>query len=97
MHPFGCGNSLVLNQEDYWVGVLLRLRIMVPNELSHYTINSNGFDGCHVCFVVREYAAWENGRRLDGCTVCITDVFTCDDANGSVHHLDHHNHGYGYA
>ena len=69
----------------------------MPNELSCYTINSDGSDGWRVCFVAREYAAGENGRRLDGHTIRITDVFTCDDANGSMHHLDHHNHGYGYA
>ena len=63
MHPFGCGNSLVLNQEDYGVGMLPRLRMMVPNELLCYTINSDGSDGCRVCFVAREHAAGENGRQ----------------------------------
>ena len=97
MHPFGCGNSLVLNREDYGVGMLLHLWMMLPNELSRYTINSDGSDGCRVCFVAHEYTARENGCRLDGRTVCITDVFTCDDANHSMHGLYHHNHGYGYA
>ena len=97
MHPFGCGNSLVLNRKDYGVGMLLRLRMMVPNELSCYTINSDGSDGCHVCFNAHEYTAGENGRWLDGRTLCITDVFTCDDANCSMHHLYHHNRGYVYA
>ena len=97
MHPFGCDNSLVLNREDYGVGMLLRLRMMVPNELSCYTINSDGSDGCRICFVAHESAAGENGRRLDGCTVHITDVFTCDDANRLMCRLYHHNHGYGYA
>ena len=97
MHPFGCGNSLVLNREDYGVGMLLRLRMMVPNELSCYTINSNGSDGCRVCFVACEYATGENGRWLDESTIRITDVFTCDDANRLMHHLYHHNRGYGYA
>ena len=90
MHPFGCGNLLVLNREDYGVGMLLCLQMMVPKELSCYTINSDGSDGC------REYAAGENGRRLDGCTIRITDVFICDDANRLMHHLYHHNRGYGY-
>ena len=97
MHPFGCRNLLVLNREDYGVGMLLHLRMMVPNELSCYTINSDGSDGCHVCFVAREYTARENGHQLDGRTVHITDVFTCDDANRLIHRHYHHNHGYGYA
>ena len=71
--------------------------MMMPNELSCYTINSDGSDRCRLCFVVREYAAGENGRRLDGRTVRITDVFTCDDANRSMRRLYHHNRGYGYA
>jgi hypothetical protein len=62
MHPFGCGNLLVLNQEDYGVGMLLRLQMMVPNELSCYTINSDGSDGWRVCFVAREYTA---GEKMD--------------------------------
>ena len=88
---------MVLNREDYGVGMLLRLQMMVPNELSCYTINSDGSNGCRVCFVAHEYAAGENGRRLDGHTVRITDVFICDDANHSMHRLYHHNCGYGYA
>ena len=95
MHPFGCGNSLVLNREDYWVGMLLRLRMLVPNELSCFAINSDGSDGCRVCFLAHEYGARENGHRLDGGTVRITDVFTCNDANSSMHRLYHHNRGYG--
>ena len=45
----------------------------------------------------REYAAGENGRRLDGRTVCILKVFQCDDANRSMRRLFHHNRGYAYA
>ena len=97
MHPFGCGNLLVLNQEDYGVGMLLRLQMMVPNELSCYTVNSDGSYGCCVCFVAREYAAGDNGHRLDGRTIQITDVCTCNDANCSMRRLYHHNVDYGYA
>ncbi len=97
LHPFGCGNSLVLNRQDYGVGMLLHLRMMVPHELSCYTINDDGSDGCLVCFVARAYAAGENGRRLDGRTVRIIQVFKCDDANRSMRRLYHHNRGYAYA
>ena len=51
--------------------------------------NSDGSYRCHVCFVAREYAAGENGCRLDGHIVQITDVFTCNDANRSMRR-----HGY---
>ena len=76
--------------------MLLRLQVMVPNELSCYIINRDGSDGCCVCFVSREYAAGENGCLLDGHTVHITDVFKCDDANRSMRRLYHPNRGYGY-
>ena len=48
-------------------------------------------------FVACEYAAGENGHRLDGHTVFILEVFQCDDANRSMWRLFHHNHGYVYA
>jgi len=75
--------------------MLLRLQVMVPNELSCYIINRDGSDGCCVCFVVHEYAARENGHWLDGQLAIITDVFKCNDANCLM--LCHHNHDYGYA
>jgi hypothetical protein len=52
--------------------------------------------GCRVCFVAHEYAAGENGCQLDGHTVHITDMFTCDDDNHLIRNLNHHNRGYGY-
>ena len=86
----------MLNRPDGGVGMVLRLRMMVPHEVSCYTINDDGSDGCRVGFVAREYAAGENGCRLDGRTVCISEVFHCDDANRSMRRLFHHNHGYAY-
>jgi len=72
LHPFGCGN-LVSNQEDYGMGMLLQLRMMVTKELSYYTINRDGSNGCRVCFVACEYATRENGCRLDRTSIYITD------------------------
>ena len=67
LHPFGCGNLLMLNCPDYRIGIRLCIQMMmVPNKLACYIVNSNGSDGCHVCFVAREYAAGENACRLDG-------------------------------
>ena len=87
LHPFECGNLLVLDREDYGMDMLLRLRMMVTNELSCYIINSDGSNGCHVCFVACEYAARENGRQLDGTTICITNVYKSDDENHLMRRL----------
>jgi hypothetical protein len=97
LHPFGCGNSLVLNREDSGVGLHLRLRSFVPHELACYTMNDGGSDGCRVCFTAREYAAGENYQRLDGCIVKLTDVFTAEHENRSMRYLFHRNCGYAYA
>jgi hypothetical protein len=55
LHPFGCGNALVLNQNDMG-GLHLRLRSFVQNELACYTMNADGSDGCGVYFTARDYA-----------------------------------------
>ena len=74
----------MLNQQDYCVGMLIQLRMMVTNELSSYTINSDGSDGCNVCFVLDEYVSRENGCRLDGATIHIIDAFKSDIENHSM-------------
>ncbi len=61
LHPFGCGNSLVLNWDDYGVGTVLWLCMFVSDELACYTIHDDGSDGCRVCFTSREFAAGEMG------------------------------------
>lgn len=68
-YPFGYSNSLVLNQDDYGVGMLFQLRMIVTNELVCHIINIYGCNGCCVCFVVHEYATRENGNMLDGTTI----------------------------
>ena len=92
----GCGSSLVLNQ-DYGVGMVLRLHMFVSNELACYTIPDDGADGCHVCFTSCEFTAGENGHRLDGAIVLITQMFTPEFENRLMRRLYHHNHGYTYA
>ena len=74
LHPFGCGSILVLNREDGGVGMHLRLRMTAPHELACYTINGDGTDGCHVCFVAREFAAGGNAARLNSTVVRVVDV-----------------------
>jgi hypothetical protein len=63
--------------------------LVVREELACYTIHDDGTDGCRV--------HGENGQRLDGAIIRITDVFTPESENSSVRHLYHHNHGYAYA
>ena len=60
LHPFGCGNILVLNWEDSDVDLHLRLRSFVCNKLACYSMNDDGSDGCCVCFTAREYSAGDN-------------------------------------
>ena len=96
LHPFGCGNSLVLNREGNGVGMRLRLRMTAPHELACYTINGDGTDGCRVCFVAREVSPGENAARLNGMVVRVVDVFTSDHENSAVRRLFHHNCGYAY-
>ena len=97
LHPFGCGNVLVLNQDDMGVGLCLHLCSFVQNELACSTMNEDGSDDCRVCFTAREYAAGDNDRRLDGAIVKITDVSSTDHQNHSMCHLFHRNCGYASA
>ena len=87
LHPFGCGNTLVLNREHSGVGLHLRLRSFVRNELACYIMKDDGSDGCHVCFTAREYAAGDNDCQLDGAIVKLTDVFMTEHENRSMCHL----------
>ena len=96
-HPFGCGNSMVLNHDDLGIGMHLLLRCFVRHELACYTIDENGSDGCRVCFTAREYAAGDNDLRLDGATVKITEMFTTEHVNRMMRRLFFHNCGYAYA
>ena len=97
LHSFGCRNLLVLNRDNFGVGLRLRLRMMAPHELAGYTVNMDGADGCRVCFTAREYAAGENCQCLDGALVQLTDVFHSEVMNRSLRRLYHHNRGYAYA
>ena len=97
LHPFGCRNSLVLNRDDYGVGLHLCLRMTAQHELEGYTIKTDCRDGCRVCFTVREYAAGDNCQHLDGALVQRTYVFIPEDMNRSMECLYHRNRGYVYA
>jgi hypothetical protein len=60
-------------------------------------MNSDNIDGCRVYFPVQEYAARENGHRLDGMIIYITEGFEPDDPNQALWHLYYHIHGDVYA
>ena len=70
LHPFGCGNSLVLNRDDWGIGLWLHLHMTkMANKLAYYIIGSNGSDGCHVGLMAREYVTKDNGPRLGGAII----------------------------
>jgi hypothetical protein len=97
LHPFGCENSLVLNQDDWDAGFNLHLHAMkATNKLACYIIGSDGSNGCHAGFMTREYAARDNGPWLDGAIVEIMTVFTPKSENHSMRCLHNHNRGYAY-
>ena len=93
-HPDGCGNFLVVERFDNGVGMELRLRMKVADELACYVIKPDGTDGCCVAFAAKEYAVGENGLRLNGSIVRMVEVFLPDNLNRTVRLLYHHNCGY---
>jgi hypothetical protein len=56
----------VVERFDNGVGMELRLRMKVADELACYVIKPDGTDGCHVAFATKEYAVGVNGLRLNG-------------------------------
>jgi len=63
---------------DNGVGMELRLRMKAADELACYLTKPHGTDRCRVSFAAEEYAAGENGLRLDGAIVRIVDMFLPD-------------------
>ena len=53
LHPFGCGDSLVVNRVDSGVCLCLHLCLLVHNKLAGYIINDVGSEGCYICFAAR--------------------------------------------
>ena len=84
LHPFGCGNIVVLDHAVGGVGMLVRLRMLVQNELACFAIIPDGSDGCRVAFAAREYAAGENGRSFDGALVHLIAVYSPEDKNSTA-------------
>jgi hypothetical protein len=98
LHPFGCGNALVLEKDElHGVGMLIRLRLVDVSHLAGYEVMPDGSDGCRVCFAAREFVIGRRGQRLDGAMVRIVDMVTLDDANSARRALFHRNRGYATA
>ncbi len=97
LHPFGCGNSLVLETSSRGVGMRIRLRLVDKSHLAGYEVLADGSDGCRVCFATREYAVGACGQNLDGAVVFITEIVLPDDANSNKRALFHRNCGYAIA
>jgi hypothetical protein len=98
LHPFGCGNALVLGRDNsHGVGMKLRMRLVDKTNLAGYKMRPNGSDGYRVCFAAREFAIGLRGQFLDGCTVVIKELVLPDDTNSAKRHLYHRNRGYAIA
>jgi hypothetical protein len=94
LHPDGCGNYLVLERDDHGVGMELRLRMKVVDEMACYTFKPDGTDGCHNSFLVKKYVTGDRGVRLNGAIVQIVEVFLPNNPNRTARCLYHHNRGY---
>ena len=84
----------MLERDDHGVGMELRSRMKVVDEMACYTIKPDGTDGCHVSFLVKEYATCDRGVRLNGAIVQIVKVFLPDNPNRMARRLYHHNRDY---
>ncbi len=79
---------------DNGVGMELRLRMKVADELACYIIKPDGTDGCQVTFATKEYAVGEKGLQLNGAIVWMVEVFLPNNPNRTVRSPYHHNCGY---
>jgi len=79
------------------MGIVLWLWFVMRDKSACYTLWYVGTDGCLVCYTTQEYAAGDNGQKLYGAIVCITDVFTPESKKCSVRNLYHQHGGYAYA
>ena len=82
----------MLERDDHGVGMELWLRMKAVDDLACYTIKSDGIDGCHVAFLMKEYRAGDKGLRLIGAIVRIVNVFLPDNPNRTVRCRYHHNY-----
>jgi hypothetical protein len=64
------------------------------DELAACAMKPNGSNGCRVAFAAKEYAAGDNGSRLNGAVVRLVDVFLPDNKNRTARCLYNHNRGY---
>ena len=85
----------MLEKDDlHCIGMKIRLWPVNDSHLVCYQIQSDGTDGCRVCFAAREFAVGLQSRHLDGSTVVIKEIVLPDDENSTKRVLFHRNHGY---
>ena len=94
LHPFGCGNAMVLERPTHGVGLHIRMKMVDRIHLAAHLVNDDGSDGCPVCFSAREYPVGVVGQRLDGASIWIKEMVLPDNENASKRALFHRNWGY---
>jgi hypothetical protein len=99
IHPFECGNALVLAEDGkrHGVGMKLRMWLVDKTHLAGYQMLPDKSDGCRVCFAAQEFAVGQRGQPLDGCTLDIKEMVLPDNENSAKRHLFHRNLGYAIA
>ena len=68
LHPFGCGDILVLELDNCVAGMHLLIHILVCNELACLAVNSDGSDCCYVMLAARKML-WV--RTMKGLLMCL--------------------------
>lgn len=94
LHPYSCGNILVLEHLNNGLVIILHLQMYLHYKLDTHSINLDGSDGCCIGFASREFATGPNGKRFDGALVRQVLVFMVDRESCSAERLFLHNHGY---
>ena len=84
----------MLERDDHGVGMELRLRMKVVDEMACYTIKPDGTDGCRISFLAKEYATGDRGVRLNGAIVRMVEVFLPNNPNRTARRLYHHDCSY---
>ena len=70
-----CGESLVIDTHNNGIGMKLRLRLTLQNELSAHVMLADGSDGCCVGFTFQSFAN-DYGAFYDGYVIELIEVYT---------------------
>lgn len=92
-HPDGCGIIIMVEWPDNGVSLYLHLWMAKRDELTVYSINPDGLEGCCVGFVAMEPSKGDNGNRFDSVPFWVT-ISTVDHEHKTGCQLYHHSYGY---